>query len=93
MSSKLPAFPTDEEAEAFLERGDLSEFIVAERLKPTSFEFAPKEKTVSMRMPEALLDAVRTAARQEGIPYQRYIRLTLERAIAARPAPLKRDAG
>ncbi len=46
-----------------------------------------------MRMPEALLDAVRTAAREEGIPYQRYIRLTLERAIAARPAPLKRGAG
>jgi predicted DNA binding CopG/RHH family protein len=92
MSRKLPAFNSDEEAETFLDRGDLSDFIARDRLKPLTFEFSPKEKTVSMRMPEALLDAVKAAAGREGMPYQRFIRLTLEREVghAAPPARTRR---
>ena len=82
MSRKLPAFKTDEEAEAFLDQPDLSDYIAADRLQPTSFEFALKERTVTMRMPEALLDAVKDAAARRGVPYQRFIRQTLEREIA-----------
>jgi predicted DNA binding CopG/RHH family protein len=77
----LPVFKNDDEADAFLDRPDLSEFIAAEALRPVSFEFAPKEKTVTMRMPEALLDAVKDAAGRQGVPYQRFIRQTLEREV------------
>lgn len=92
MSRKLPLFSGDDEIETFLDQPDLSDFITAERLAPTSFEFAAKEKTVSMRMPEALLDAVKTAAQRQGMPYQRFIRQILEKEISRtsrRPARRK----
>jgi predicted DNA binding CopG/RHH family protein len=41
----------------------------------------PKDKDVSLRPSEKLLDAVRGAAKREGVPYQRFIRLAIERAL------------
>jgi predicted DNA binding CopG/RHH family protein len=35
-----------------------------------------------MRLPEALLNAVKARAEARGIPYQRFIREALEQAIA-----------
>jgi predicted DNA binding CopG/RHH family protein len=46
------------------------------------FEFQPKEKSVNLRMSEDLLKAVQASAKREGIPYQRYIRQALERAVS-----------
>jgi len=45
------------------------------------FEFAPKEARINMRLPGQLLSAVKRAARRCGVPYQRFIRQTLERAV------------
>ena len=36
---------------------------------------------ISLRLPEELLDAVRIQAKRVGIPYQRFMRLAIERAI------------
>jgi predicted DNA binding CopG/RHH family protein len=79
---KVPHFKTDEEAEAFLEQ-DLSDFDFSQ-FKPTHFEIRPKEKTVNLRISEGLLEAVRADAKREGVPYQRYIRHALERAVTER---------
>jgi predicted DNA binding CopG/RHH family protein len=78
MSSKIPEFRTDEELEAFLER-DLSDYVTPENFKPARFEFLPKTRQVNLRFSEALLDAVRQRAREQGISYQRYIRQAVER--------------
>jgi predicted DNA binding CopG/RHH family protein len=37
-----------------------------------------------MRLPAPLLKAVTSAAKRAGLPYQRFIRQTLEKAVAAR---------
>jgi predicted DNA binding CopG/RHH family protein len=83
MAKRLPIFKSDEEAEAFLE-GDLTDYISAETLAPFPFELRPKEKSVNLRISEGLLDAVRERAKQQGIPYQRFIRRALERAVASK---------
>jgi predicted DNA binding CopG/RHH family protein len=83
MSRKIPEFKPDEELEAFLEQ-DLSDYITPENFKPARFEFLPKTRQVNLRFSEALLDAVRQRAREEGISYQRYIRQAVERALDAR---------
>jgi predicted DNA binding CopG/RHH family protein len=82
MKRKVPHFKTDEEAEAFLEQ-DLSDLDFSQ-FKPVRFEFLPKEKSINLRLSEDLLTAVRARAKSQGIPYQRYIRQTLERAVTAR---------
>jgi predicted DNA binding CopG/RHH family protein len=80
MKRKVPEFKTDDEAEAFLEQ-DLSDLDFSQ-FKPVRFEFRPKQKSINLRISEELLDAVRTHAKRQGIPYQRYIRQALERAVA-----------
>jgi predicted DNA binding CopG/RHH family protein len=83
---RVPVFSSDEEAEAFLEQ-DLSELDFSQ-FKPVRFEFAPKTERVNMRLPAPLLEGVKARAAQAGMPYQRYIRLALEEALA-RPAATK----
>jgi predicted DNA binding CopG/RHH family protein len=88
MKKKVPVFKTDEELEAFLEQ-DLTDYLHAGNLQPAQlFEFQPKQKTVNLRISEALLQAVRERAKRAGMPYQRYIRQALEKAVT--PAPRKR---
>jgi predicted DNA binding CopG/RHH family protein len=83
MKKKFPVLRTDEEAEAFLEQ-DLSDYLHAGNFRPVRFEFLPKQKSINLRLSEDLLNAVRARAKLQGIPYQRYIRRTLERAVTAR---------
>jgi predicted DNA binding CopG/RHH family protein len=85
MASKkpLPSFKTDQEAEDFVASADLSEYDLSGGV-PFRFEFRNKDANVSMRMPQSLLSEVKAKAAEEGMPYQRYIRKTLEEAVAAR---------
>jgi predicted DNA binding CopG/RHH family protein len=80
MKRKVPEFKTDNEAAAFLEQ-DLSDLDFSQ-FRPMRFEFRPKQKSINLRLSEELLDAVRAHAKKQGIPYQRYIRQALERAVA-----------
>jgi predicted DNA binding CopG/RHH family protein len=63
-----------------VETGDLSKYDLSEMV-PVRFEMKRKDKTVNLRLPEQLLEAVKTRAQRAGMPYQRYIRLALERAL------------
>ena len=83
MVKRLPVFKSDEEAAAFLDQ-DLTDYISAENFAPFPFELRPKEKSVNLRISGELLDAVRERAKRQGIPYQRFIRRALERAVAAK---------
>jgi predicted DNA binding CopG/RHH family protein len=78
--AKLPRLKTDLEAEQFVAGSDLTRYDLS-ALKSTQFEFAAKEARINMRLPGELLSAVKRAARQRGVPYQRFSRQTLERAI------------
>ncbi len=78
--AKLPRLRSDGEAEQFIARSDLTQFDLS-TLKPMQFEFAPKEARINMRLPGELLNAVKRAAKRRGVPYQRFIRQTLEEAI------------
>ena len=79
----LPTLTTDADAEYFLETADLSEYDLSV-MRPLGAEFGMKDARVNMRIPSAQLDAVKAAAADEGIPYQRFIRNAIERALAAR---------
>ena len=80
MKRKVPRLTTDAEAEAFLGQ-DLSDLDFTQ-FKPVRFEFEKKSARVNMRLPQALLDAVKARAQARGIPYQRLIREALEQAVA-----------
>jgi predicted DNA binding CopG/RHH family protein len=80
MKKKLPILTTDKEAEDFIDNADLTEYDLSE-LTPVRFEFQPKERSITMRLSEPLLEAIKEEAGRSGMPYQRFIRQTLENAV------------
>ena len=80
-NAKLPSFATDDQAEAFVANADLSQFDLSGGV-PVRYEFKAKAATISMRVSQDLLDAVKARAKQDGVPYQRFIRQTLEAAVS-----------
>ena len=80
---KLPPLLTDKDAEEFIDHADLSDYDLS-GFKPMRFEFQAKSAQINMRLPQQLLDAVKARAGREGMPYQRFIRQTLEQAVASR---------
>ncbi len=82
MKLKVPRMTTDKEAEAFLAQ-DLSDLDFSQ-FKPAKFEFQAKAARLNMRLPVALLDALKARAKARGVPYTRYIREVLEQATTAK---------
>jgi predicted DNA binding CopG/RHH family protein len=80
MKKPIPSFRTDAEAEKFVDTADLSEYDLSGG-QIVHFELKPKDKSINLRLPEKLLEAVRSRAQHAGIPYQRFIRMALERAL------------
>jgi len=80
LNRQVPKLTTDAEAEAFLDE-DLADLDFAQ-FKPVQFQFGAEGARVDVRLPEALLDALKERARSRGIPYQHFIREALERAVA-----------
>jgi len=79
---KIPAFKSDRAAAAFVSRADLSQYDLS-GAQLVRFEIKRKDKSINLRLSEELYDAVRERAARAGLPYQRFIRLTLEQALGA----------
>lgn len=77
----LPSLRSDAVAERFVTAADLTEYDLS-GFKPMRFEIAPKEAALHMRLPGALLEAVKAKAKAKGIPYTRYVRMLLETDVA-----------
>ncbi len=80
MKKPIPTFETDKEAEDFVDTADLSAYDLAGG-EVVRFELKRKDKAVTLRLPGELLDAVRARAERAGMPYQRFIRMAVERAL------------
>ncbi len=80
MKKRVPRLKSDRAAEAFLSR-DLSGLDFSQ-FKPARFEFEKKDEQINMRVPRPLLAALKARAKERGIPYTRFIREALERALA-----------
>ena len=80
MKKKFPEFKTDAEAENFVETSDLSDYDFS-GMVPMRFELKPKDKSVNLRLSAQLLEAVQDRAKRVGMPYQRFIRMALERPL------------
>lgn len=76
----LPTFRTDKEAEDFVDNADLTEYDLSGG-RFVRFELRRKDRQVNLRMPQDMLDAVKARAKARDIPYQRFIREAIEKAL------------
>jgi len=81
MRKRVPKLKTDKAAEKFLDQ-DLSNLDFSQ-FQPVRFEFEKKDEQINMRVPRPLLTAIKARAKARGIPYTRFIREALERALAS----------
>lgn len=82
MKKKIPRFENDEQAETFVDTADLTQYDLSGAV-PVHFEFEKKVAQINMRVPRKLLEAVKARAEARGIPYTRFIREILEKAVAS----------
>ncbi len=80
-SKPMPSLRNDAEAEKFVETADLSKFDLS-GFKPMKFEIEAKSAALHMRLPESLLEAIKSRAKAKGVPYTRYVRMLLETDLA-----------
>lgn len=80
MKKNLKKLKTDRSAENLLKQ-DLSYYIHSKNFHSTQFELNPKNQTITIRVSEGLLKALKNKAKKQGIHYQKLMRQALEKYL------------
>jgi predicted DNA binding CopG/RHH family protein len=73
-----PKFKTEAAERAFWESNDSSDYVDWSKAKPvTMSNLKPSTKTISLRLPEMLLDSIKIEANKRDMPYQSLIKAWL----------------
>ncbi len=76
---KIPVFNSEEEEREFWAENDSSEFVDWKKAKKVKFpNLKPSTKTISLRLPEHILDDLKMMARKRDVPYQSLIKIFLK---------------
>ena len=79
---KLPKFKNEDEERDFWAKLDLSEYYEASDLEPVSFpNLKPTSRSISIRIPEYLLNRLKEKANEINIPYQSLIKQYIKKGI------------
>ena len=74
----IPKFNTEAEERAFWESHDSSEYVDLNKACSVSMpNLKPSTKTISLRLPEGLLDSIKIEANKRDMPYQSLIKVWL----------------
>lgn len=75
---KTPEFKSEAEERAFWESHDSSDYVDWQQARPASFpNLKPSTKTISLRLPEGLLERIKIEANKRDMPYQSLIKAWL----------------
>lgn len=81
-AKKIPKFKTEAEERAYWEKHDSSDHFDWKQAKSVSMpNLKPSTKTISLRLPEGLLDSIKIEANKRDIPYQSLIKAWLSEDI------------
>ena len=79
---KIPVFKNEEEERAFWAKADASEYIDWSKAGKVTFSnLKPSTKTISLRIPEFILDELKLMAHKRDVPYQSLIKMFLKDRI------------
>jgi predicted DNA binding CopG/RHH family protein len=82
MSKSIPKFKNEDEEQDFWDKHDSSEYLDWKRAERALFpNLKPSTKSISLRLPESLLDALRQMANERDVPYQSLIKMILQERI------------
>lgn len=78
----IPKFNTEEKEREFWSKNDSTEYLDWNKSKRASFpNLKPSTKTISLRLPEFLLNDIKIIANKRDVPYQSLIKIILKERI------------
>ena len=78
----IPKFKSQADEDTFWQKHDSADFIDWSDAKQAQFpELKPSTKTISLRIPDALLNELKILAHKEDTPYQSLIKILLAQGV------------
>ena len=82
MKKKVPKFANEDAEREFWAEHDSSEYIDWSKAKRVIFpNLKPSTKTISLRLPESLLDQLKLLAHKRDVPYQSLLKVFLAERV------------
>ncbi len=79
----IPAFVTEAEEALFWQDHDSTDYLDWSNAAPVVFpELRPSLKSISIRLPQPMIDRLRTMAHERDVPYQSLIKMILADRLA-----------
>lgn len=80
---KLPKFKNEDEERKFWSNHDLTDYFDMSQaiINPVLQNLKPSTRTVSIRLPESLIAALKTLANKRDVPYQSLVKIILSEKV------------
>ncbi len=79
---KIPNFESEDKEREFWANADSSEYIDWKKAKKVVFlNLKPSVKTISLRLPESMLEEIKLLANKHDVPYQSLMKIFLSERI------------
>lgn len=81
----IPKFATEAQERAYWEKHDSTDYLDWSKAKKVALpNLKPTTKTISLRLPQHLLDSIKVAANARDVPYQSLIKVWLQEKLQTR---------
>lgn len=82
MKKKMPNFENEDQERDFWASHDSTEYVDWEKARRTRFpNLKPSTRTISIRLPESMLDDLKMLANKRDVPYQSLLKIYLAERI------------
>ncbi len=80
---KIPQFESEDQERKFWSRRDSSAYVDWRKAARASFpNLKPSSRTISIRLPESLLDGIKVIANRADVPYQSMMKVLLNEKVS-----------
>ena len=78
----IPSFKNEDDEREFWAKADSSEYVNWQKSKRVAFpNLKPSTKTISLRLPESMIEEIKALANKRDVPYQSLIKIILKERI------------
>lgn len=79
---KIPKFASEAAERSYWEKNDSTDYVDWKKAARAIFpNLKPSTQTISLRLPQHLLDSIKTAANSRDVPYQSLIKVWLQEKL------------
>ena len=87
---KMPKFKNEEEERDFWSDHDATDYVDFSGAREALFpDLKPTTRTISVRLPETLIDKLKTLANKRDVPYQSLLKVLLAEKVEEEMHPVK----